>query len=128
VPVPPADAKFDLTGDGKIDGMDLDHWLSIAAAENGVAAPYVAGDADLSGEVTAADFLSLAENFASGIEWSQGNFDGNRLIDFADFALLADSFARTERGSAAVPEPSTFNLAGFAFAALVGVCLRRHRI
>jgi hypothetical protein len=53
------------------------------------------GDADLNGRIEFADFLALAQAFATpGAKgWQEGDFDGDEEVTFADFLLLASNFA-----------------------------------
>ncbi len=57
------DPAFDLTLDGAVDQADLSQWLADAATANGFAEPYLAGDANLDGNVNAADLNSLGVNW-----------------------------------------------------------------
>ena len=78
---------LDRDGDGVLDDADVD-WLVrqvLGAA---------AGDADLDGEVTFADFLVVSTQFASAGSWVDGDFDEDGLVDFSDFLLLAANYAQ----------------------------------
>lgn len=113
VVVPGENAQFDLTGDGMIDGADLDFWLADAAEQNGFSEPYLKGDTNLNDHVGFGDFNTLSANFGTGREWSEGNYRGSGVTSFADFLLLAGNFGeaigRSEIES--VPEPASNLLA-----------------
>jgi hypothetical protein len=116
LPVPPADARFDLNADGQIDTLDLDEWLAAGAAENGFGLPYPQGDANLDGIVNAADLNALALNWQQNVPlWSGGDFDANGFVEAADLNKLALNWqARIPLASAnvvSVPEPSTTTFA-----------------
>lgn len=123
VSAPPADAKFDLTGDGTINVTDLQQWLADAAAENGLSAPYLPGDVDLDGEVGFDDFVALSTAFGSdSADWSQGDFDGDMMVGFNDFVALSTNFGQSVASS--VPEPASRLL---CLLAVVGFLVRyRH--
>lgn len=51
------------------------------------------GDADVDGGVDHDDFFRLAVSFGSEIrDWSQGDFDGNGVVNFSDFTTLSNNF------------------------------------
>ena len=67
-----------------------------------------------------------ADNFNKPGRWTDGDFDGNGHIQFADFLLLADNFGNTlEVAAASVPEPS-MSLLGFV-GLMVMLSFRRAR-
>jgi hypothetical protein len=53
-----------------------------------------------------------------------GDLDGDGNVGFPDFLILSDNFGRTANEAAAVPEPSSAALLGFA-ALLMGLVRRR---
>ncbi len=54
------------------------------------------GDANLSGNVNAADFFVVASNFnQSGTIWSQGDFNYDGTVNALDFSLLASNFGQS---------------------------------
>ena len=85
------------------------------------------GDTDLNGVVNTADFMALANNFATpnGL-WAQGDFNYDGSVNALDFNALATDFGATLAApalSTLVPEP-----ASFAFPGLVMMsCIRRRR-
>ena len=67
-----ADPAFDLTGDGMVDRSDVDQWLANAAAENGFASAYLAGDTNLDCIVDAQDLNNLAADWKQTVaSWSR---------------------------------------------------------
>ena len=105
---------FDLNADGVIDANDLGTFLTNAAAENGLAAPYQRGDVDLDGSVGSADLNALAVHWQQiGTLWSGGDFDANNVTDTRDLNALALNWQRSIRPAHAhsVPEPTMFWMA-----------------
>ena len=125
---------LDLNGDGAVDNLDIDAWLSAAGAENGTV--YRAGDTNLDGSVGGPDFTTLAANFgrtvsdpSAGGYWSDGNFDGSNGNGFfdvggSDFTVLAANFGFV--AVRPVPEPGSCQLPGTIVlsALLTATCLR----
>ena len=92
----------------------------------------LAGDADLDGAVTIADFAVLRANFGGDAAYfTTGDFDGDGGVTIADFALLRANFGGSVGeaagldawAAAAVPEP-----AGLALLAAGGLGLARRRV
>ena len=78
----------------------------------------VAGDADLDGAVTGADYVLWRRNLNTPGGWREGDFSGNGMVDSADFDIWRAHFGDgTAGGSAlgagAVPEPCAFILAAW---------------
>jgi hypothetical protein len=121
-------SRFDITGDGMIDGNDLDRWLAEAATHNGFAEPYLKGDTNLNDHVGFGDFTALAENFETGREWTEGNYDGSGTTGFGDFLALAGNFGKSiaRQEAAVVPEPSAVVM--LLCGGLVGLLRRRRRV
>ena len=113
------DLAFDLTGDGMIDTVDLEAWLSVAGTHN-VGGPYLLGDANLDGVVDGADFVIWNGNkFTSHPSWCAGDFTADGVIDGADFiAWNTNKFMMSEQVAAAVPE-ATFGMPAFALLVIV---------
>ena len=122
--------SFDMTGDGSVNGDDLDQWLNVAG-NNNVGGAFLPGDADLNGVVDFLDFNAWATNrFQSDPAWCHGDFDASGVIDFLDFnawaanrfqssTVLAHVDAKESQvslrpGVSAVPEPSGLWLCLFA--------------
>ena len=91
----------------------------------------LAGDANLDGVVTIADFAVLRANFGGGVAYfTTGDFDGDGAVSIADFALLRANFGGSVQEAAGldawaagvVPEP-----AGLALLAAGGLGLARRR-
>lgn len=101
--------RYDISGDGTVNQLDLETWLAEAARTNGFTSAYLAGDANLDGTVDFSDFLALSEGFGSGRDWADGNFNGDRDVDFTDFLALSANFGSSLDVSqaATVPEPSS---------------------
>lgn len=116
VTVPPADAKFDLTSNSRVDVLDLEKWLSDAATENGLPSAYLGGDTDLNGRVEFSDFVTLSSRFGTGTEWSDGDFDGDGTVSFVDFVTLSNNFNMSNvAGFRPVPEPGFLILINLVF-------------
>lgn len=103
---PPADASYDLTGDGSIDQADVDELVLQLMNRR-------YGDADLDQDIDITDFNSLSSHFdPSGIHlrWDNANFDGDGDVDITDFNTISNNFAPDGYNGNAIPEPSTIVL------------------
>lgn len=103
------DPKFDLTGDGKIDGEDHTAWVKDPSLKN----TYI-GDANLDGEFSSKDFVDtfLAGKYESGENagWAEGDWTADGLFSSADFvaAFIDGGYELGPRQAvSAVPEPSS---------------------
>ena len=120
-------SAYDLTGDGTLNGDDVEVWMAEAATENGQASAYLSSDSDLDGDIDLSDFTRLTENFrpgTSGALFSTGDGDGDGDVDLGDYTRLASSFAPlgyTE--AAAVPEPNSLVL--FSLGGVLALLRRR---
>jgi hypothetical protein len=97
----------------------------------------IGGDADLNGDVDAADLSLLLGNFYidTGRKWYHGNFDNqlNDDINAADLSILLGNFyvpaapvgSGGAGGAGGVPEPATMALVALASLGLIG--LRRRK-
>jgi len=73
------------------------------------------GDANLDGEVSFGDFQALERNFnLAGAARAQGDFNGDSVVDTADFRLLLANYGRTFDGTVAVGAAEAQALAAFA--------------
>jgi hypothetical protein len=101
-------ARFDLNSDGAVNDLDRDRWLAAAGVENGLAGPYLVGDANLDGAADAQDLNALALTWQSdNALWTKGNFAGAQT-NAADLNALALSWQQSVPAAAnsiAVPEP-----------------------
>ncbi len=111
---------LDMTGDGRVDQQDLAQWREIAASQNGLAAPYLEGDANLDGIVDARDLNSIGLSWReSPNTWSQGDFRAVGTVNAQNLNALAVNWGNSVPMAAqAVPEP-----AGLAGLLAAGVCL-----
>lgn len=80
------------------------------------------GDANLDGQVTAADLNALAINWQSEGKWESGDFDASGFVDAVDLNLLAMNW-QNQPAAAPVPEPTSL----WHLVALFGlpICSRR---
>ncbi|MEM8677744.1 MAG: DUF5010 domain-containing protein [Planctomycetota bacterium] len=99
-------ATFDLTGDGLVDASDLTTWLALAGEANlGPGVSYLAGDANLDGQVDGQDFIVWNnDKFTSNAAWCAGDFNADGQIDGQDFVIW-NQFKFTSSDVMAVPEP-----------------------
>jgi hypothetical protein len=116
-------AAFDLTGDGNVDGADLDAWLAEAGALfNASGNPFLPGDANLDGFVNGQDFVIWNNNkFTANAAWCSGDFNADGQVNGQDFVTW-NTFKFQASDVAAVPEP-TFGL----FVLASGLLMLRRR-
>ena len=114
-------ASFDLTGDGFVNGDDLDQWLADAGAENNASGgAYLVGDANLDGSVDVSDFNVWNTNkFTANSNWCEGDFNADGSVDVSDFNLWnTNKFNSSDVQS--VPEPTSVLAMLLAFGGLLG--------
>ena len=132
------DSGYDPSADAFNDAGQVAFAYTTVAGGSGVAlwtppdvADLLAGDANLDGVVTIADFAVLRSNFGSAAGYfTTGDFDGDGGVTIADFALLRANFGGSAAQAAeldawaagVVPEP-----AGLGLLAAGGLALRRRR-
>lgn len=106
VPVTPGvNEQFDLNGDGLIDPVDRNQWLSSAATANGLASSYKLGDSNLDGFVDGTDFNNWnAHKFTASLRWDDGDFTSDGSVDGSDFNQWNGNKFTSSDGSL-VPEP-----------------------
>jgi len=70
------------------------------------------GDADLDGDVDAANYIAWHAGFGTttGGIWETGDFDGDGDVDAADYIIWQASFGSVTSEGAPVPEPATLML------------------
>ena len=75
-----------------------------------------AGDANLDGQVSSADFTMMAQHFgATNDFWWQGDFNYDGVVNALDFNMLASNFGQvmtSQALAALVPEPRHHKCAG----------------
>lgn len=102
---------------GRNAGFALDNILASGFEE------LLLGDFDSNGQLDAADFTILANNFAT--QTSEGDFDFNGVVDLHDFVGFKAAFnAAQGPAAAAVPEPATVSM---IFIGMLGFLARRRR-
>lgn len=82
------------------------------------------GDTDRGGEVNGGDFLTWQQGNGASDAWSDGNFNGDDVIDGADLTIWGNNYGSTSAvaSSSQVPEPSTVAL--LVSALLIAFCAR----
>ena len=111
--------QYDIDQSGAVDLADRNYWVT------DLKSTWI-GDADLDGQVTAADLNALALNWrATNVTtWAQGDFTGDGIVNASDLNALAlnwQSGIATAASPAAVPEPSSITLM------LLGLCALARR-
>ena len=93
-----SDRVFDLNDDEMVDPQDADYLIRDVLASS-------RGDADLSGSVNFADFLTLSANFGNAGVWAEGDFSGDGIVAFDDFLLLSGNFGKVRLVRHALTHP-----------------------
>lgn len=83
------------------------------------------GDFDGNGVVDFADFIVLSGNYGtSPAGYADGDINGDGQVEFEDFVILADNFGRSAAAGVPVPEPSGFLMTCWLLTVLI---MRQHR-
>jgi hypothetical protein len=79
----------------------------------------IAGDIDYDGDVDRADAAQFALNYGrdSGSIWTDGDFNGDRRVSLADWAMLQQNFGSMAPSPVGVPEPSALMLVALSVVA-----------
>lgn len=113
---------------GNKTSSDLDQWRAEAATENGLAEPYLVGDANLDGSVDAQDLNALGRNWqtATGL-WSNGDFNADNRVDAQDLNGIGGNWQKTISAAepASVPEPTGWLLVSLGFPFMASRRVRR---
>jgi len=90
----------DIVVDSVVDESDWATFFSVWTQVN------IAGDGNLDGLVSGADYVLWANHFAlTGASWGQGDFNGDGAVTGADYVVWANNFGAG--AAAGVPEPAT---------------------
>lgn len=103
---------------GNNSGYMLDE-ISVSGFED-----VLQGDFNFDGEITAADYQTIRDNFLVGTTYTEGDFNFDGRVNIDDFAGLKEAAMQIE--GAVVPEPNSQTLAMVLFGAMAAV-LRRPR-
>ena len=116
--------KFDLNGDGNVNGVDVSIWAK------DLANTWI-GDSDLDGEFNSGDFVQVFSRakFEQDVDavWSDGDWNGDGRFGSSDFVnAFADAgYEKGPRPTQAVPEPAPF--AGIVLVTLLAAPRMRRR-
>jgi hypothetical protein len=104
------DSKYDVNGDGSVNASDRIAWV-VDLKRTWI------GDANLDGEFSSADFVTVftAGNYETGAPsgWDEGDWNGDGIFSSADFvaAFTDGGYELGPRAAvSAVPEPGSLNL------------------
>lgn len=79
---------FDIHVDDVVDSRDIETFVQRVLVTE-------FGDADLDGDVDMSDYRQLLDHFGQQAGWERGDFNGDNVVDFADFILLSRNWTRT---------------------------------
>ena len=101
------------------------------AGNENIGVPFVAGDADLDGDVDAGDLNALGGNWRStaNLQWQHGNFNGDAIVDAQDLNAIGGNWQHgvpaATPAQLTVPEPASFALMVIGLLALAGARSKR---
>ncbi|HEY6563356.1 MAG TPA: hypothetical protein VIY86_02565, partial [Pirellulaceae bacterium] len=102
--------SFDMTGDGMVNGADLDAWQVAGGSMNPGQTggrPFLDGDANLDGRVDGSDFgIWNANKFTANSAWCSGDFTTDGVIDGSDFGIWNGRKFTSSDSANLIPEPS----------------------
>lgn len=108
---------------------EFEAWYDISALSLTALGKIVPGDVDGNGVVSAADYEKIRDNFRkTGAFRSDGDLNGDRVVDFFDFAEWQKNFSPgglVSSASNAIAEPATLGL--FTSALIGGLLIRLRR-
>ena len=111
VEVVPTIEIFDMNGDGILNQDDTQRWLAEAGDHNGLAGPYLLGDANLDGRVDVSDFNAWnSSKFTETSRWDRGDFNGDGFVDVSDFNSWNQRKFQEVAPTEVVPEPASWIL------------------
>ncbi|MCA9212179.1 MAG: hypothetical protein KDB27_03865 [Planctomycetales bacterium] len=116
-------ASFDLDNNAAVNAEDRRVWIE------DLRNTYF-GDANLDGEFNSSDFVAVfgAAKYETGeaATWGEGDWNGDAQFNSSDFvsAFSGGGYEKGPRPAAAVPEPSSLNL---AVVAILGLMAKRRR-
>jgi autotransporter-associated beta strand protein len=130
----------DLNLDGVVNSSDFVLFANSFGQSGASAAAWDHGDLNYDGNVNSADFILFADNFGqslgsvsstdAGLTLAEGGLDSQQLAQFndigTDVGISSSELAALDAKVAAVPEPATCWLMGFAGLSLFGRRRRRH--
>lgn len=99
----------DCTGDGFLDARDLACVETIRTRDAVIRALNTSvGDLDGNGDISFADFVTLARNLGTGATaYSDGNIDMLGTVSASDLFTFAWLYSETGKGAQTIPEPSS---------------------
>ena len=100
----------DCNGDGVVDIKDA-NCTPLDKLDGFLASIHsLRGDADGDRVVQFPDFVILANNFDKSGQYTDGDFDKDGIVQFPDFVILANNFGKMGPAASPVPEPASGSL------------------